>query len=172
MLQPFISEISVFYSPLGHLDISPLDFQSQLTYRFNSPVEVPRIGDPPVGLQALTPQGETPHLREPSWLSVTTWRVGILLRPCLYFSYLYIFFLLWGSCSVRVKVHFRGICFIYSYVFGVFLEVNEFWNPLHCHIELFSPNKYLSDMFSSFNKSTYSSSLLKTLKIHENITFT
>lgn len=82
-------------------------------------------------------------------------------------------FLLWRSCSARVKVHFRETCFICSWGFGVSLGGSEFWNPIHCHIELFPPNKYLSDMFSSFNKSIYSSSPLKTLKIHEkNTTFT
>ena len=49
----FKSGISIPYSPLVFLDVSPVGFQSQMFWGLISPVQVPRVGVPDVGHKFL-----------------------------------------------------------------------------------------------------------------------
>ena len=55
--EPFKRNVSVPYSPLGPLDVSPVGFPSQTFWGLISPLQVPRVGAPNVGHKPLTPQG-------------------------------------------------------------------------------------------------------------------
>lgn len=46
MCEPFKSEVSVSYSPLALLNVSPTVFQSQRFWGFSFPVQVPCAGGP------------------------------------------------------------------------------------------------------------------------------
>lgn len=45
------------HSPVGLLGVSPTGFQSQKFWGLISPVQVPRVGGPDVGLELFTPRG-------------------------------------------------------------------------------------------------------------------
>lgn len=54
----FKSGISIFHSLMGHLDINHTGFQSQVFWGLIFLMQVPSIGIPDVGQEALPPQVE------------------------------------------------------------------------------------------------------------------
>lgn len=53
-LEPFKKAVSIFYSTLGPLDISPVGFPSQIFWGgLMSPAQIPGVGVPDVGHQIL-----------------------------------------------------------------------------------------------------------------------
>lgn len=64
--EPFKRNVTVPQSPLGFLNISPIDVPNQMFWGLVSSLQVPRIGMPHVGHQPLTFQGEAPYLCDPS----------------------------------------------------------------------------------------------------------
>lgn len=87
--EPFKRSISVSYSPLGLLDVSPVGVQSQMFWGFISLLQFPRIGVLDVGYEPLSPQEKKLHLWDSSWLWVPVPGVGfwgdciLLLLPSL-----------------------------------------------------------------------------------------
>lgn len=76
----FKSGISIFHSLMGHLDISHTGFQSQVFRGLIFLMQVPSIGIPDVGQEALPPQVEAPYFLDPSEFGVSILRMEILTR--------------------------------------------------------------------------------------------
>lgn len=72
--------ISVSYSPLGPPDVSPLGFQSQMSWELISLTQISGAGIPYVEYQPFTPTGET-HV----WWDLSVWCVTILRLFCFIF---------------------------------------------------------------------------------------
>lgn len=130
--EPFKSGVSVSYSLLSLLDISPIVFQSQLFWGFIFPAQFPRVGVPDVRLKRLILQEEAPFL----WYFVislllvgrySTGRgpVETASLPLLPYSMWPFYCLLWKSCSAGPQIIFRENYSTGSCNFGVSLGIGE-----------------------------------------------
>ena len=83
--EPFKSRISILYSPVVLLDISPVVFRAR---HFGTPLSSAGLKGWGAwgGHKPLSPQGKVPYLWDPSQLWVTVPGVGVLVRLHLCFS--------------------------------------------------------------------------------------
>lgn len=158
---PFKSAIPISYS-LQTLPVSPCwfskplrlnahDFQSQMLWGLLLPVQISRVGLPPVGLEPLVPQGRALCLWFPSGFWVTTLRVWVLTRPCLcpsYPSQSGFFFI--SFCSV-VRAFWESCC-IRDCSLGVSIGGHELRIFLLHHFPLF---QFFLNLATAIFKTTY-----------------
>ena len=136
--EPFKSGLSISYSLLVLLDISPIAFQCQMFWGPISLMQMPRVGVPDVGHKFLDPQEEPifvrffPPMGHHPGGGVYGKTASLSLLPFLVFHF---YLLLWKSCLASFQVFFRGNYFICSYRF-ISMEGSELRIFIWCHLEL------------------------------------
>lgn len=84
--QPFKNRVSISYSPMVVLEVSPIGFQCQVLWGFVSLVQLPGLGCLIWDTNLLLLSDKI-CVWDPFWIWVTISGVDFLTRPCLCFSY-------------------------------------------------------------------------------------